>query len=517
MKIVKLIKPYALKHRGDISIFFIINVVLLALSMFIPYTIGNYIDSLIMSPDLKIIWRAVIILGTIWTLQLVLTYVRNMSSTRAGSLISFDLQYGLIEHLKSLPVHYFSDKDSAYINQRVSSDAGAITNFIMGSITSLIITSLSFLFAIAIMFTLNVHVTLMICSTFPLYILIYHRFKRPLYESGYKLSEESNMFHGKINKQLGNIKLIKQNAWSSHLGVELETGYASLFKTIMRNANISYVFNNADSVVRYLVNIIIFIYSGYQIIRGNLSVGEFTMINSYSAMAISALSVFLGFGKSYRSALVAYDRIVDIYSVEKERNGTVCINSVESISVHDLNFSYGERHIIKNFNTVMEKGNIYVVTGENGSGKSTFLDVLTGIIQNYSGRIFFDSHELRELDILHLREKCLSVIEQEPTLFFNTLKDNISFNSNNEDMVGYWLKKLDLTALVSSLPGNIDYNISEKTSNLSGGEKQRIAEVRAFVKDTDVLIMDEPDSALDRWSLRLLCEILRELKKVKLL
>ena len=77
--------------------------------------------------------------------------------------------------------------------------------------------------------------------------------------------------------------------------------------------------------------------------------------------------------------------------------------------------------------------------------------------------------------------------------------------------------RLDLHELLSSLPGGLDYNISEKTSNLSGGEKQRLAEVRAFVKDADLLILDEPNSALDKGSLQLLCEILREIKSDKII
>jgi ATP-binding cassette subfamily C protein len=71
--------------------------------------------------------------------------------------------------------------------------------------------------------------------------------------------------------------------------------------------------------------------------------------------------------------------------------------------------------------------------------------------------------------------------------------------------------------LIASLPGNLDYNINEKTSNLSGGEKQRLVEVRAFVKDSDVIILDEPSSALDMGSLHLLTDVLKEIKRNKII
>ena len=94
------------------------------------------------------------------------------------------------------------------------------------------------------------------------------------------------------------------------------------------------------------------------------------------------------------------------------------------------------------------------------------------------------------------------------------LKENISFDSGKEQFIGYWIRRLTLHELIESLPENIDYKVSEKATNLSGGEKQRLAEIRAFVKDADVLIMNEPNSALASESLLLLCEILQEIKKL---
>ena len=517
MKIIKFLKPYISKHKAETGAFILLSLALWALSIISPFIVGSYIDNLITAMGAEVIYQAVITLAIIWTLQLVFTYIRNILGAKLNSLISFEVQFGIIEHLKRLPIRYFSDKDSAYINQRVSSDSGNVTGFVLGSVIGLFSTGLTFSFALGIMFYLNFRMSLMISVIFPVYIFIYLRFRQPLYELGYKLAEESDGFFARINRQLFNIRLIKQNAWGEYSGAELKSGFASLFQTVMKNARLSYVFNNADALVKYMANMIIFIYSGFQIMAGEMTIGQFTMINSYSLMVISSLSVFLGFGRSYRNSLVAYDRIQEIYGTQQEDNGTVCIDSVDEIVIRDLNFYYGERHVIKKLNVRFEKGKIYVVAGENGSGKSTLLNIISGMVLDYFGEVSYNGINLRELNIYHLREKCLAIVEQEPVLYFDTLRENITFGTDKGQAVDYWIKKLDLHELISSLPNNIDYKVSENTTNLSGGEKQRLAEVRAFVKDSDVIMMDEPNSALDRWSLELLCEVLLEIKSDKII
>jgi len=437
-------------------------------------------------------------------------------SKRNIHLMEFAVRYDLVEHLKRLPIQYFAGKDSEYINQRVSSDSANVASFILNNVVTLLTTFFTLLFAIIIMFYLNFAIALMICFLFPVYLLIYFKFRQPLYRMGYKLAEESNEFHGRANRQLTNINLIKQNAWSDHAGNELKVGFLSLFQTIMKNARISYIFNNTDTLIKYLANIIIFVYSGFQIIAGYMSIGQFTMINLYSLMVISSLSVFLNFGKNYRNSLVAYDRIMEIQNTKQEQSGEIRIDSIENITINNLAFSYDNRSIISSFNAEMKKGQVCTIVGENGSGKSTFLNILTGMNQGYTGDVYFNSTNLREINNYHLREKCLAIVEQEPTLYFDTLIENISLEVDKRQSIDYWINKLDLGDLVASLPNGLDYNIYEKAANLSGGEKQRLAEVRAFVKDTDVLIMDEPNSALDKASLKLLCRILQEIKHNKI-
>ena len=396
-------------------------------------------------------------------------------------------------------------------------DSTMLSTFVFTHISGLFTTCLTFILAITIMFALDYRLTLILSGIFPIYICIYLKYKKPLYDIDYKQTEEANEFYGYVNWQISNIKLIKQNALSDRVGSDLKKGFKALLTTIMENAKLSYVFHNADVLVRYMANIVIFIYSGYQIMIGNMTIGQFTMMNSYSLMLISSLSFLLGYGRNYRRAMVSYNRIMEIYETPQELYGEICIDHISEVSIKNLNFYYDERHIISDLNLEMEKGKIYAIVGISGSGKSTFLDILSGFIQDYTGNINYNSINLRDLNITHLREKVMAIVEQEPTLYFNTIRDNIYLGNDREQQIEYWLNKLELHDFIALLPNGIESNIAVKTSNLSGGEKQRISLTRAFVKNADLLILDEPTSALDGHSVHNLIKALQNEKTSKII
>lgn len=517
MKTSTFLKKYIVIYKWNIVIFVMLSLILWSFSMSTPYIVGQYIDSLVIMSDKNKLWQGIIFLVIIWTLQILFSYIKNIIAAKLHANISFYMNYDLIEHLKQLPIHYFADKNSAYLNQRVSSDSENATTFILDGMTGLFNTILTFFFSLSIIYFLNFKLLLIICFMFPIYIYIYFKFKQPLYDLNYKYLEEQNKFYSGINKQLSNIKLVKQHMWIELMGKELKSSFLELYKVKIKNAKLGYLFNNLDMLLRYFTNIIIFIYSGYHIIEGKMSIGQFTMINSYCTMVISSLSGFLQFGKGYRHFLGVYNRIMDIYQTKKEANGLICVSNISNITISNLNFNYKDRHIIKDFNVEMNQGNIYIIVGRNGSGKSTFIDILSGLIQDYSGKIQFNSINMREIDLYNLRKERIAIVEQEPILYFNTIRKNISHSDEENTAVDNWIQRLKLYDFISSLPNQIDFIVSEKTSNLSGGEKQRIAQARTFVKEADVLIFDEPNSALDKDSLEVLCSILQEIKYNKII
>ena len=175
------------------------------------------------------------------------------------------------------------------------------------------------------------------------------------------------------------------------------------------------------------------------------------------------------------------------------------------ISLNNLSFSYQESStleknlILDKVNLTIKKGSKIGIIGESGSGKSTFIDILMGLLTNYKGEILIDGKNVRSS--FSGWQKNIGCVPQDVFILDDTLKKNIAFGLDeetiNNDKIYQTLELAGLKGFVDNLPLKIETIIGEKGDRISGGQKQRVGIARALYLDPDILILDEPTSALD--------------------
>ena len=167
------------------------------------------------------------------------------------------------------------------------------------------------------------------------------------------------------------------------------------------------------------------------------------------------------------------------------------------IQIKNLCFQYNKRQVINNLTLKIHKGEKIAFVGSSGSGKTTFVKLLLGLLKYDSGSIQIDGHELKEICLNSLYGN-VSYISQEAPVFDGTIRENIIYNQNQDsDHILEVLKKMKLNDLVSKMEGGIDTLIGERGMTLSGGERQRLALARLWFQKNDIVILDEATSALD--------------------
>lgn len=517
MKVFRFTWPYLSKLKGKFWVYALLNMILWLLSLLTPYSVGNYVDNLLRYNEKRVIWNTVSVLGIFWTLQLITSYVKNIISTQLYSLVCHDIKVSLLKHLIKLPLGFFKKYNAAYLTQRISTDAQVMTSYAVSDSLSLIEIVISFVFVGVILFLLNKTLLLMICLLLPIYLLIHIAFQKSLYTSRKEFTEANAMHFSATERILSNIKSVKMHELQARLLDEINTTFEDLYGKAVKNARIGYIVNNADAIARYFANIAVFVYAGYQILDNKMSIGQFTMINSYSSMLFAYMSAALRIGKNYRDVCVAYDRAIQFLNEPEEQCGEKCLEQVTSIEAKNVYFSYDEQNVINNLSFRLNRGNIYLLTGENGAGKSTLINILCGLEQNYEGEIYIDEIDLRHLNHRYMREHFLSIVEQEPVLFFQKLRENILDVKDDLSDIFWLMENLRLTEFLTAFMPESDESISVDIQNLSGGEKQKFAIVRALIKNADVIVLDEPTSALDEESSKQLCKILMSLKDSKII
>lgn len=232
----------------------------------------------------------------------------------------------------------------------------------------------------------------------------------------------------------------------------------------------------------------------------SLSVGSvvalITLIdNAYTPIAI--FNVIYVQYKLNRAAFSRYGEFLDMQDDKQLDGGIIPPTFAGEVSVRKLSFWYGERRILNSISFEIRSGDKVALVGETGSGKSTVIKLLIGLLKYDEGEILLSGESLAHISLEALYRR-MTYLSQEAPVFDGTVKENIVFDRDIPDTeIRKVLEQVELLSLIDELPNGIDTQIGEKASSLSGGERQRLALSRIWFEDSDIVIFDEATSALD--------------------
>ncbi|ABR36690.1 MULTISPECIES: ATP-binding cassette domain-containing protein [Clostridium] len=519
MNILKFSIQYFNKFK--LSIYLAISLILWSISIYLPLINGEFIDVLT-GKNLKLsVYGILIIISTLSILRILLTYILNILYVKLLSKTTFEVSYHILDHIKKLPIFFFYNQNAAYLNQRVNTDSTAVSEFSINQIKNLIFNILSLAISSFILIKINLKISSVLIILIPIYLILYFFFKKKLYKANFKYKESQNLYFGEINSQLESIKFIKFNSLFSILNKNLKNKFSIVFSDTIELAKVNNMFSNSGMLVTVMANILILILGVQQIMNGELSIGQFTVIGTYFNTIISGIDYCLSFLETYQNVLVSYNRIEEILGLESEVNGINNIQSIENILIEDLSFKYPDgKNIVSNLNCELKKGFIYRLKGENGVGKSSIINIITGLYNGeYDGVVKYNGINILDFNMYKVRGNLIGVVEQEPTLLKDSILNNITYNLDdyNINVLENSVNKFKLDKFISRLKDGLNTNISERSCNISGGEKQKISIIRTLLKNPDVIILDEANSALDFDSTFQLNSILKKEKENKII
>ncbi len=242
----------------------------------------------------------------------------------------------------------------------------------------------------------------------------------------------------------------------------------------------------------------VFLVGAYLALTGNgITAGVVLVFVNLMNFVIQPIAEVPGLLANRRAALGLIDKLADSLSSNVRESGHSIENKLEhSIRLESVSFSYDqEKVILQDINLKLDKGKSYAIVGGSGSGKSTLLNLLMAANSNYSGHIYYDDVELRDISSESLYD-LVSIIQQNVFVFNSTIEDNITmFSEFKREEIDHAIKLSGLSTLIEQK--GKDYLCGENGSGLSGGEKQRISIARSLLRRTPVLFVDEATSSLD--------------------
>lgn len=519
MRIFRFCKKFIFEHKCLFIFYILLNIVIGILGVITPLLIGKIVDNLTYIKSKETLINYCILFGGISIVNMLTGFLSAYIYIKLQTKSGYALNKHVINHLQNVSMSHFINTDTAYLNQRINNDSTSIIVFCISVIINVAVNAVTFVFAVILLIRINYKIALILFILLIIYILTYAIFKRPLYQKSFEVKEAQASFFSRLNEQLFNVKFIKLHSVKEIFSKRLDVAFVELIKKLVSSQKLSYLYTSCDSIISLVAQLSIFLIGGFAIINGQMTIGFYVIMTNYFAMMMSSSRYFFNLGKTYQDNLVSYKRIIEILSIPQQEIGKIEIDNIESIKIESLTFGYGEKDIFNNYNLELKKGKIYALTGHNGAGKSTLISLILGLYLNdYQGKISYNNIDVKEINMYKARQKNIGLTEQEPILIPDTIINNITFEKNYDmNLITEYINILGLDKYIFSLEKGLETVINERSNNISGGEKQKISILRQFIKNPEVMIFDEPSSALDSESKEKLKNYLNNIKKDKII
>ena len=429
--------------------------------------------------------------------------------------ISKNLRVNLIHSLMYAKWSYYSSIPIGKISNMLSNESQRAGNcyLLAGKTISSLFQMSVYIF---VAFIVSWKITLMAMLFGGFFIFSLKAIVRMARDSGQEMSTSLNKLLSRMGDSLMMVKPIKAMAEEERFTAFLEKDTDDIVKAQKRQ----YISNQLMQVIYEPVIITV------------MSIGIYVMI-TYSGMALAEilLMAFLFYRimnyanlsqNNYQNTIQNENAVHELIKQTEQAqsmaenvsasHGKKEITLKREIKFDRINLSYGDIDVIKDLSCTVYANQINLIFGHSGVGKSSLIDIITGMNKVSSGNVYIDDHEISDIDIQKWRQK-IGYVPQETILLHDSIHKNVTLNDakySNEQVFDA-LEKCGLREFIETLPDGIETSVGERGTSLSGGQKQRITIARSIIRNPDILILDEATTGLDKQSEQIILELIKNL------
>lgn len=436
--------------------------------------------------------------------QTAVSFIREWMMLHLSLKIDIPLMLGYFEHIYKLPMKFFAARKTGDITTRFS-DAFTIKDIFTNIALTLIMDVGMALVTGIILFRMNTGLFMIILFMTLVSILLVFIFKEPYKKINEEQMQQSSVLNSQIIEGLRAVETIKGNANEDVELEHIEQEYIKSLRIGYKESMLSNIQGTISAVISGAGNLVLTYCGIMQVIKGDITLGSMMAFTTLAGYFTDPVSNLVGLQLSIQEANISMKRLSEIldYETEQSKEKKEVYQQVEKVEgdivFKDVTFRYGNRKpVLKNISFTIPQGKKVALVGASGSGKSTIAKLLLKYYQPEEGEITIDGADIQEMDNESLR-KCISYVPQNIELFSKSIYDNIRISRMNATIeeVKEAAKAADAHDFIKRLPMQYYTYLEEAGNGLSGGEKQRIALARAFLKKNEFYIMDESTSNLD--------------------
>ena len=486
-----------------------------------PLIIGHTIDRYIfvIHKDYHGVLMNCLLLFGMYIVATLTQYLQTILMGGVGQRMLFTLRNSIFNKLQLLPVGFFNQNKAGDLISRVNNDTDKINTFFSQSL-------MQFIGSIAIMtgagiFLLSINIKLGSATLMPAVVILIFTM---LTSAWVKLKNAKNLksvggMSAEIQESLNNFKVIIAFNRRDYFRKKFDEANQNNYKTSIGAGIANNIYVPVYFMAAGFAQLIVLTFGIYLIAVGEFKIGLLVSYFSYANNFYSPLRQLAALWTNFQTAMAGWDRISHILALDTDLFTVENVISEPSSSLlefRNVHFSYDEsREILHNINFKMERGKTYALVGPTGGGKTTTASLIARLYDAGKGAVLLDGQDIRTYSPVE-RTKKIGFILQEPFLFTGTVRDNILYG--NELYVSYSNEQLEqviveanLGSLLAIFESGLETKVISNSDNISLGQKQLIAFMRAVLRNPELLILDEATANIDTITEKLLSDILNKL------
>ncbi|MCT7557700.1 ABC transporter ATP-binding protein [Aliarcobacter butzleri] len=491
-----IIYPLLKKNKRGFFVIFFFSILVSLGGAVQPYIMQHIIDNAILASNINQLIFLVSISFFLTVFVMIISYINEIYYTKNSMNILFEFRKIVFNKLFLHDKTFLNKYHSADLMSRVQGDISELQRFYTDSVFSLFSTIISLVFICFIVYSYNIKLMILILIFLPIEFFCL----KPLYphiQNSTKTMRESTSNIGKFFIENFRYMLTIKNLGAKEQVInKLDFIQDDYKNVVIKNKKINLLFSQIPVFISLLGKTIIVSYGGYLTIKGELKIGELFAFLTYFTMILAPVHTILGVINNFPKVKVSLNRVLEILPKQKDNIELKTTNF--DLNIKNLEFSYLNNKIFENLNLFIKERSKIAIIGKNGSGKTTFADLLCGFLKANNGDIFIGNEKIGENNYINL-SSYLVKLEQTPIIFDDTLKNNLLLakNSASEEELIDCLKKTGMCKWFRNLQKGLNTNLLESGGNLSGGQKQRLALSRLILLNPKIIILDEFTSSID--------------------
>ena len=461
--------------------------------------------------------RDILLLLFLYIIESIVIYFETYIGTAVNEKIVCKTKRDLFDKIMNYPMLFIDKMGCGELLSHLEGDVATIIDVFTGQLVNVVVSVLKAVIISVVAFSISWPLAILTVMSFPISYFVIDKFGNILQKDQVKLRDAMDIYYNKTQEFFLGISCIKVFG-AKKIASQKFTSLVNNNKNIgIHMGKMTAISSGIVGILNFSTQIAVYGLGMFLLIKKRLIFPHFVAFSAYTASLTEALLDITQINPRLKQAIVSVKRINELFfsidNSQEEWGHSRIPEFIDEIGFKKVNFSYGNKEILKNITLKFEQGKKYAIVGSSGAGKSTLLKLLVKLYEVETGKI-----TINEININNFIEgdfrKVIGIVQQEPILFGMSIYENIKLGNALASVNDVYnaAKKANIFGDISHLQNGFHTVINSKGDNLSLGQKQRIALARTLLQDPKIILFDEVTSALDNKSQMMINKAINSLK-----